>query len=589
MSGMDVSEDADNPARERGVRRHSTGTSTTTRHSHEAQDLAPPEIARTVKPDGRLHDHLDRDDWRAEPTTGVVHHETCVCDPCCVYAKHLTEHQWSGDQSLVRAMAARDAAIVRQTDLGQKIATLQREIDDLQQDGRDLEAANDRLRDEADDLREENDRLHAATGKTNEENTQLRNDVADLRDDVKSLRIKLRDAEDDMHRERRRKVSPPSPDVAPARSLADRMPKLPLADCMAPTTGRTLLTPAEDGTTRHTYIPAHVLNSERARTNMAAGIPPPLGHIPVGGKEDYLADTDPATIAAVNSLFARARAAPYSAAAVKARHFMHRVSLTPAERHSEVHRHALAAWNTTQTTPTQTTAMEHAPPQSTSATTSQPPSKKRGMDKGVRPSSQESPDVWRQWMVGHPDATHLRQHTRGVGTSDEFPIRNVRGYVATMRLAPPRGKARSAYMLSAATLFGVPQAYKEALEEAGETVATERHDTPMRIDYDPSIEEVAVHFARNGLTLAEADDYWVWGQEFIATFIMDVDPSPKHPARIAYNSMNSTPHLPPTLDGFPDDHETTFQRAHSPLASADVLDAPPMHDEEVVDAPSPRF
>ncbi|KAI0038059.1 hypothetical protein FA95DRAFT_1613666, partial [Auriscalpium vulgare] len=96
---------------------------------------------------------------------------------------------------------------------------------------------------------------------------------------------------------------------------------------------------------------------------------------------------------------------------------------------------------------------------------------------------------------------------------DEFPIRNVRGYVAVIRLAPPRGKAKSMYMLRAAALLGVPQAYRETLEDIGETIANERHDTAMAIDYDPSAEEVAAHFAKNGLTLAEADDYWAWGQD----------------------------------------------------------------------------
>ncbi|KAI0049163.1 hypothetical protein FA95DRAFT_1604691 [Auriscalpium vulgare] len=145
-------------------------------------------------------------------------------------------------------------------------------------------------------------------------------------------------------------------------------------------------------------------------------------------------------------------------------------------------------------------------------------------------------------------------------------------------------------MLRATALFGVPQAYREALEETGTMVASERHDTPMAIDYDPSRDEVAAHFACNGLTLAEADDYWAWGQEFISTYISDLQPSAQHPARIAYNAMNSTPHLPPTLEGFPDDHEVSTRLARSPITA--TAEDPPASDDDYVaptDAPSPRF
>ncbi|KAI0039077.1 hypothetical protein FA95DRAFT_1612867 [Auriscalpium vulgare] len=419
-------------------------------------------------------------------------------------------------------------------------------------------------------------------------NTRLLRDVADLHNDVDSLREQLRDAEDDMHRARHRKVSPPSPDAhaAPSTPLADRLLKVPLADRMAPATGQTLLTPGEDGSTRHTFLPAHTLQSDQARFNISHGLPPPLGHTPVGGRDTYLADTDPATIAAVDSLFARARQAPASPAATKARYFMHRISLTPTEFHTAAIKHVIATWTTG-------TAVEHAPQETTdNGQHTAPPSKKRGSDK-ARPSAQQSPHTWRHWLVTHPDARYLRQHTRGVGTSDDFPMRNVRGYVAALRLAPPRGKARSSYMLSAAAIFGIPQAYREALERSGEEVASTRHDTPMAVDYDPTREEVVTHLACNGVTLAEADDYWAWGQEFISTYVSDVLPSAKHPARVAYDNMNTTPHLLPTLGGFPDDHEATFNIARDPLPPLDlgeltghIVDGPA---DGPVDAPSPRF
>ncbi|KAI0045608.1 hypothetical protein FA95DRAFT_1573709 [Auriscalpium vulgare] len=593
MTDMDTGDDAD--SRGRDARRHSTGSSTTTRRTQGSVEPPTHGPTQAVRPDGRLHEHLGPEDWRNEPTSGVVHHETCVCNPCSNYAKHVMTHMWSGDQSLVRAMAARDAAIVKQADLGKKASALKRDLDDAtrdledaRRDNDDLADSNDRLRTDAGDLRDENDRLRASADDASEENTRLLSEIADLHDKVDSLRGKLRDAEDDMHRERRRKLSspPPGAPVAPSIPLADRMPKLPLADRMRPTTGRTLLTPGEDGSMRHTYLPSHVLQSDQARQNMAFGLPPPLGTTPVGGRDGYLADTDPATIAAVDSLFAAARRAPNGAVATKARHFMHRVSLTPADRHTPAIKHAIATWNTTHT--------EHAPQETATGThTNPPPSKKRGTDGKARPTARESPHTWREWLITHPDPSHLRQHTRGVGTSDEFPMRNVRGYVAVMRLAPPRGKARSAYMLRAASLLGVPQAYREALETSGEEVAEERHDTPMDIDYDPTSEEVATHFARNGLTLAEADDYWAWGQEFISTYISDIKPSARHLARIAYESMNSTPHLPPTLEGLPDDHEASFREALMPLSSPGHAGQPVLPEPEgadyLADAPSPRF
>ncbi|KAI0051822.1 hypothetical protein FA95DRAFT_1569672 [Auriscalpium vulgare] len=587
MSEMDEDADDSGPSREHSARRHSTGTSTTTRHTTSSPEPPSHGPTQAVRPDGRLHEHLERDDWRAEATSGVVHHETCVCNPCRKFVRHIMDHMWSGDHSLVRAMAARDAAIIKHADLGNKVTGLERDLEDARHDNDDLTDANERLRDEADGLRDDNDRAHAVAGELREETARLQREVADLRSDVNHLRGKLHDAEDDMHRERRRKVSPPAPPT-PVIPLVDRMPKLPLVDRMAPTSGRTLLTPGADGAMRHTYLPAHVLRSDQAQFNIAAGLPPPLGLTPVGGRDGYLSDSDPSTIGQVNSLFARARAAPNSPAAAKAKYFMERVSLTPLDRHSPVHKHAIALWATTAIADLAHSAVvEHAPMMPTAAAQPGPSS-----TKPARPRTQDSPMTWRQWLVTHPDARHLRQHTRGVGTSDDFPIRNVRGYVAALRLAPPRGKARSTYMLRAAAILGVPQAYREALEETGETIAHERHDTPMGVDYDPSHHEVVAHFARNGLTLAEADDYWAWGQEFISTYVSDIQPSPNHPARIAYNAMNSTPHLPPTLEGFPDDHETSFAPAYPALESAaDGLELYPAGDQPSPpgDAPSPRF
>ncbi|KAI0049164.1 hypothetical protein FA95DRAFT_1604692 [Auriscalpium vulgare] len=394
MSEMDEDADDSGPSREHSARRHSTGTSTTTRHTTSSPEPPSHGPTQAVRPDGRLHEHLGRDDWRAEPTSGVVHHETCVCNPCSKYVSHFLDHMWSGDQSLVRAKATRDAAIVEHTDLGAKVASLQRDVDDLRQDNGDLADTNDRLRTEADDLRDDNDRAHAAAGALRDETAALRREVADLRSDVSHLRAKRRDAEDDMHRERRRKLSPPA-HPSPTVPLADRMPKIPLADRMSPASGRTLLTPGADGAMRHTYLPARVLQSEQAQFNMSHGLPPPLGLTPVGGRDGYLADSDPSTIAAVDSLLARARQAPNSPAAAKARYFMERISLTPLDRHTPVHKHAIAVWATNAITAlSNAAAVAHAPTTTTSSTQQASSSKKQGADKIVRPEARDSPSTW---------------------------------------------------------------------------------------------------------------------------------------------------------------------------------------------------
>ncbi|KAI0038418.1 hypothetical protein FA95DRAFT_1613409 [Auriscalpium vulgare] len=504
MSDTEMCNNNDDSAHSAGKRRHSTGTSATTRHTPQLDATTEP--AKTVRPDGCLHRHLGRKDWCAQPMSGVVHHETRVCNPCDTYSQHLVQHLWLGDQSLQDTMDARNARIVAASGLCKKLQTTKSELNRILRDCNELTNDNGRLRADIEDLRDENDRLRIAV-----------DNLKDDKDDMQHVNDKLRDDKDDMQHvnNKLRDDLPTQPPPEPAHPVA----KLPLAARI----GCTLLTPGADGHTRYTFLPKRVLSSDQARFNMLVSLPPPLGLMPE---------------------------LPFSPAAMKVKHFVNRATLTPADRRTQVHEYALARWAELRAP---TVVLQ--PDMATMAQDPSPSKKKRGADKDAgRPLACNTPVKCRQWLVTHPDPKHLRQHTRGVGTSNGFPMRNVSGYVAVIRLAPPRGKARSVYMLRAVELFRILQAYCEALEASGDMVAGTRHNTLMAVNFNPSLAEVASHFALNGLTLAEADNYWAWGQEFISTFISDVDLSEWHPARLAYNKMVVAQHLPPTLKGFPKDH-----------------------------------
>ncbi|KAH7903992.1 hypothetical protein BJ138DRAFT_994239, partial [Hygrophoropsis aurantiaca] len=123
------------------------------------------------------------------------------------------------------------------------------------------------------------------------------------------------------------------------------------------------------------------------------------------------------------------------------------------------------------------------------------------------PKLDAPPEEWKAWHEHH------KTEIRGVMlmSGNVADIRAIRGRLLVARLAPDSSRRRSVFMLRAAELLVVPGFYRELLMHLGmDVAATRTFDNYAGPSDALDTVDIAMHFARNGVTWAEADDAWMF-------------------------------------------------------------------------------
>ncbi|KAI0039520.1 hypothetical protein FA95DRAFT_1577551 [Auriscalpium vulgare] len=236
---------------------------------------------------------------------------------------------------------------------------------------------------------------------------------------------------------------------------------------------------------------------------------------------------DPTTIEKVEELFAAAATHSNHGAFARARGFIERIMESDASQRTIAHNRALELW-----------AQNRAkrPSAHTRSTTTGPSDGNiggAGMQRR-QPQLEEPIADWMEWLAEH--AADGQNPMRGVsrGENGFYEERDVRGFIASAQLGPAKTdptaeRSRTKYKHLSVQLLAVQGRYEQHLIDAGVVIAPTRSYVRYTKGVDNlTMRDVAIHFAENGVTIAEADDCGQWARKFIASWVAERKPKAPH-------------------------------------------------------------